>query len=256
MESTQVARMHSRTPAGEAGSLEYPALLHVRGRSPVKAVLEQLNPTACRLRSVLLFDVGSALAFDFGAAGKAIRLSGRVAERNGNGPRFSYRVTLDALPVDVEELTIAISQWRRAGASANREAAEAAAADGLARVQTRVATQFRVAFRTREGEEVSDGRAGDLSTGGLSLSCKERLAEGRLLYLRFTLPPEGAVTADGAPQPFSEMEVQARIIWQRSLGSGIFAYGVGFLEIDAANRAEIKRYVEGVRSGSPQAELR
>jgi PilZ domain len=236
--------MQSRTPAGEPGSLEYPALLHVRGRSSARAVLEQLDPTACRLRSVLLFDVGSALAFDFGTADNAIRLSGRVAERNGNGPRFSYRLTLDALPVDVEELMIAISRWRRESASGNREVAGPAAGDGLARVQTRVATQFRIAFRTRLGEEVSDARAGDLSTGGLSLSCKESLVEGRLLYLRFTLPPDGAAAPDRASQPFSEMEVQARVIWRRSVGSGIFVYGLGFVEIDAANRAEIKRYVD------------
>jgi hypothetical protein len=219
-------------------------------------VLEQINTTACRLRSVVLLDVGAALAFDFGTAGTAFRLSGRVAERNGNGPRFSYRVTLDTLPVDVAELRIAIAQWRQESASGSSQAPEASAGDGLVRVQTRVATQFPVAFRTREGEEVSDARAGDLSTGGLSLSCKESLVEGRLLYLRFTLPPDGATAADGAPRPFSEMQISARIIWRRSVGSGIFGYGLGFFELDAAHRAEIKRYVDAVRSASPKAEVR
>jgi hypothetical protein len=241
--------MQSRNPASDADSLEYPALLHARGRSPVKAVVEQLNLTGCRVRSVLLFDVGSALAFDFGPADKPFRLSGRVAERTGNGPRFTYRVVLDALPVEAEVLMLAVLQWRRQRAAGGVPAAEPAAGDGLARAQTRVATQFPVSFRTRQGEEFSDARAGDLSTAGISLSCKEPLGEGRLLYLRFTLPHEGIAGPGGSTaRPFPQMEVSARVIWRRSAGLGLFTYGLVFFEIDPAHRAEIKRYVDALRS--------
>jgi len=158
---------------------------------------------------------------------------------------------LDETPDGGEALLSAVAQWHRNRSSRAVDGPEAPAPDALKRAQIRVSTQFPVAYATRAGEECADGRAADLSTGGLSLSCKEPLGEGRLLLLRFTLPSDAVESMEGdaiARQPFAEMQLSARVVWRRAVGPGLFTYGLVFFEIDSGTRAEINRYVEAVRA--------
>jgi len=130
------------------------------------------------------------------------------------------------------------------------------------RADMRVLARFPIAYRESEAE-FKDGKAGDVSAGGLLMTCDEKLTPGDL-ELRFTLPsmaleiyPQETHSIDlrkhpttplrsEAGRPFEEMHIGGRIVMHRRLGLGKYVYGLAFMAIDTYQREEIARYVHAV----------
>lgn len=225
--------MSSQASAISSASLEYPALLAVRGLPPTNGVVERVDAGECRLRSVVHFELGTSVGFMFGPEGAELELRGKVVERTRSGPRFTYRIALEP-PADGQALGEAIERWRERDVW---PALEPQTPKGLVREARRVPTQFPIEYRI-EGEDLPvEARASDLSVGGLSLSSKHALIESMLVNLRFALPANG-----------TEIRARARVIWHRVTGPGLFAYGLAFCEMTPETRAGIEEYVAAIRA--------
>jgi hypothetical protein len=249
-------------------SLEFATTVSARGIAPANAVIERLTASECRFRTVVFFEHGEVIEVPFTTRQHVRVLArGTVVSRTQNGPRFVYTLRLDRMSGgEVDELarTMAESYRRQALSRSHEEAVrKLPTTERLSRTSVRVVTEFPVVYRTPK-EAYRDARAGDVSSGGMLLVCKEALVEGEPLELRFTLPsdalkalPEETAVIDGRRgtatpvrddlrRPFEEMTVGARVVSHRPLGNHTFAYGLAFTCLDGFMREELARYTHAV----------
>jgi hypothetical protein len=263
-----VAQRRSETTPARIASLEVPTLLFARGISPVKAVVEHITAAGCSLRTVVLLDRGSSVEFDFAIPDQpTVHVRGRVAMRVGKGPRFVYHLALDAMrPAESDALAYVTAKLHTRQARARRMErviGKLPTTDGLVRAAVRVASEFPISYRTAK-EPHRSAKAGDVSTGGLSMTCSHALLDAEMVELRFTLPsdvldvhPEQTAILDittravrreraDLRRPFEEMTVYARIVSHRAIAGGHYGYGVKFVNLDRSTRDELARYVHAV----------
>jgi hypothetical protein len=257
-------------PSKAPPSLEFPVSVSARGIAPANAILEHVSVSECRFRTVVLFDTGDGVEFAFGGQqGGTSYVRGSIVSRKANGPRFVYQMRLDRMSSkEIDELARTINEnHRRSAAARSHEQALRtlpSTADRLTRSSIRVVTQFTVVYRTPK-EPYRQGKAGDVSSGGLLITCGSVLAEGTPVELRFTLPsdvlrvyPEETVALDvrnatvtysrtDPRRPFAEMVLAARVVSAQVVGNGTHRYGLAFSGIDAYSQEEIARYTHAVQ---------
>ena len=207
----------------------------IRGVAPANAIVEQITPTECVMRCVLLFDVNAPVEFEAHLPDRPpFSVQGRIQSRTSVPPRFEYRIALQPQP---------------------QPAAPVAAirAEDLGRKHQRYDAEFWLQYRTsKEGFRAAKGR--NVSTGGLMMTCKESLVEGQFLELHFVLPSDVlAVYRFKKPsersklsKPFDDMVVQARVVHYRPLGTGLCAYGLSFVGLERRDRDQITRFVDAL----------
>jgi hypothetical protein len=204
-----------------------------RGVAPANAIVERITPTECVMRCVLLFDVNDPVEFEAHLPDQApFAVKGRIRSRVPVPPRFEYTIALQP-----EEAPPRV----------------AVRAEDLGRKHQRFEAEFTLQYRTsKEGFRKAQGR--NVSTGGLLMTCKEPVADGTFLELHFVLPSEVlAVYSFKKPsersklsQPFEDIVVQARVIHQRPVGNGQYAFGVNFIGLSREDRDQIERFVDAV----------
>ena len=250
-------------------SLEFATTVSTRGIAPANAVIEQLTAAECRFRTVVFFDIGDLVEFEFGLdPHQKVFARGAISGRAQNGPRFIYQMRLTqmtAKEVDALARAVADSQRRQAAArSHERLIRQLPTTEQLTRGSLRIATQFQIQYRTPKSG-MRDARCNDVSAGGMLMVCAEALVEGEPVELQFTLPsdvlkvfPEETVAIDlskgtvkslgnnNPRRPFKEMTVGARVVNHRPLGNGLYTYGLAFTCIDGHQTEEIARYTHAV----------
>src|SRR5262249_53582602 len=136
---------------------------------------------------------------------------------------------------------------------------------GQSRAAMRVLTQLSVLYRAAS-EEFRMGKAGNISSGGLLLTCASAFVDDAILDLRFTLPsdilgvyPEETLAIDlrnnnvrrvgrsDLRRPFEEINVKARIVSSQVVSPGVYRYGIAFVNPDGFAREEIARYVHALQ---------
>jgi hypothetical protein len=169
--------------AGVSASLEVPTMVVCNGKSPAMAIIEQLSRSQCIMRSVNTFDIGATVDFNAVIHGASpIELYGRVVSRTQNGPRYSYTISLDSSPAIAAAIEHSVAVARaRAGARADVQTG-----NGLTRASVRVPVNFPLRFSVQNGSSY-DGRATNISTGGILMNTTESLAVGATLELHFLL---------------------------------------------------------------------
>lgn len=249
-------------------SLESATVVRARGMSPANAIVEHVTATECRVRSVVMFDVGATIEFDLRLPDHdAIAISGRIATRTPAGPRFIYKVGLERMsPKQTDQLAATLANRHRN--TRLRDPAtlkELPTTDGLTRKQLRLEAEFPMQYRTAK-EGFKSAKAANISTGGLLLTCSDALVEGMYIEMHFTLPsgvlevyPEETAVLDlrnplkrrivpsKLRRPFEDMVIHGRIAFHEVHGNGVYSYGVTFCSLDRSDREEIARYVDAVR---------
>jgi c-di-GMP-binding flagellar brake protein YcgR len=127
-----------------------------------------------------------------------------------------------------------------------------------------VLAQFQMLYRTAK-EDFRPAKAGNVSSGGLLMTCAEALVEGMPVELRFTLPsdvlkvyPEETLAIDvrnatvksshsDPRRSFEEMVVGARVVTHQPVGNGTYRYGLAFTSIDGYQQEEIHRYTHAAQ---------
>jgi hypothetical protein len=211
-----------------------------RGMTLTNAIIESVSHTDCRLRAVVLFSPGTQLEFDFGLPADTIRLRGRVHSRSGNGPRFFYTLLLDELtPQQTARVDAALAGWKAQRGVAPMLDCESVPNE-LVRANARVASQFGIEFRAGD-DDFAPAHAGDISSGGLSMTCTVAMTVGTLLDLRLALPgdPSGEV-----------LRLRARVVWNRVVSPAAIYYGLAFCQASSNAIEQIRSYVQQSRMPS------
>lgn len=264
--STTSATKPTETVSAPA-SLEFATLVSARGIAPANAIVEHLTASECRFRTVVFFDHGDVVEFEFGVDASVL-VRGSVASRTAKGPRFEYRMRLDrmsAKEIDLLARAVSESQRRQALARSHQRAvAKIPTTERLTRDSVRVLAQFAIQYRTSK-EDWRTAKAGNVSSGGMLMTCGDALVEGMPVELRFTLPsdvlkifPEETAVLDlrngtvrtsrnDPRRPFAEMAVGARVVTHQPVGNGIYRYGIAFTSIDVYHQEEIARYTNAVQ---------
>ena len=253
-----------------AASLEVTATVSCYGIAPSNAIIEELDATSCRFRTVVSFDAGAPVDLATEVWGEPAMLRGTVVKRTVQSPRFTYQIRLDRMPADsARELADEINErQRRATVEKNVEAiANIPTTERLIRSSVRVPTDFSIVYRTaKSGYKVAE--ACDVSSGGLLMLCDTELTIGAAMELRFTLPsdvlanyPEETVSIDTEAgtvaslgdrdlrRPFQEMTLGAVVADDHSRGGEIRSYGVRFTSVTEQQTKEIERYTGAVTRG-------
>ena len=251
---TRTSWIGSKAPAQEVRSVRSRALggpsfkttVRARGLGPAGGYIDGMTDEDCILRTVALLDVDSQVEFDaVRADGSSYVVRGRIRSRLSVPPRFEYAVELERPKLIVDP----------------RSPADEAGTRRRVRLEIEFPLQYRTA---KEGSKA--GKARNVSTGGLLMTCREALVEGMVLELYFVLPSDvlnvypqrstvfdfrGGFKRRSVPsklrRPFDDIVVSARIVHHRPLGEGFYAYGVSFLHLDRRVAAEIGRFVDAVR---------
>jgi hypothetical protein len=257
-----------------AHSLEMPIVMSVRRLpAPVYGTLMDITGHSARIRSLVLMERGTEIEFDLGiGSGAPLTISARVEVRRNapSGARFEYHVVfenmaeaqLDGLARHVRELE------RRSAASRSIQKAIDAVptTDRERRGSYRALTAFPVLF-SRNGEEWSEGRVGDISSTGIRMNCSELIAIGTMVDMRLTLPssvldvypeetaildlsqptPRKIMSRPDMRRPFTEMAIRGRVVTRFQPVRDREVYGVAFLEIDGYQREEIARFTHAIQ---------
>jgi hypothetical protein len=170
---------------GMGASLEAPTMVSTGGKPPVMAIIEQLDAARCRMRSVNFFEVGAIVQFNAVIHGTApIPLRGTIVSRTQEGPRYTYVAALDAASANAAgAIDRAVGVARSRG---SRAAPEVQTNNGLTRSSVRVPVDLPLRFTAPSGSSC-DGRATNISTGGILMNTTEKLEVGASLELHFLL---------------------------------------------------------------------
>jgi hypothetical protein len=258
-------------------SIELPIAVEVDGLpAPVYGTLINISETGCRFRSLILIDRDRDVNFELKRPGHtAIHLRGNVVSRSTppTGGGYEYGITFKQNAGARAALGKEIHELQRREAAARADARPATV--GTTPAPARSAKQRRESVRTLVGFSVRyriPGRAGvtaeanDVSTGGLRLITSDKLTNGTLVEMRFTLPnsvlwvyPAAEDRTEITPfgprriripdnrRPFEEMIVHGRIVSRFAPSRDREVYGVAFTDIDGYQREEIARFTHAVQ---------
>jgi hypothetical protein len=200
-------------------SLEYETTVSARGIAPANAVVEQIDGTQCRLRTVVLFDVGETIEFALRSSHRdEVTVRGTVASLEIKGHRFAYVMRLDKMSAnEIAALRKVLDAFDALDDFADRAEGEVppAAIDHLMRNCARIPADFDITFRT-PAFDFKPAKAVDISRSGLLISCAEVLVPGVPLEIRFTLPGRRA----------KEVTLAARVVTRQEPVRGTFLYGL------------------------------
>jgi len=221
-------------------SLEYETTVSARGIAPANAVVEQIDGTQCRLRTVVLFDVGETIEFSLRSRGRGeVIVRGTVAAYEIKVHRFVYVMRLDRMSAsEIAALRKVIDALDALDRFAEADVTELppAAIEDLIRTCARIPVDFAITFRT-PAVDFKPAKAVDLSRSGLLMSCDEVLAPGAPLEVRFTLPGRKA----------KEVTFAARVVTRQEPRKGSFLYGLAVTHIDDQERGLLDGYVNAAR---------
>lgn len=217
-------------------SLEYETTVSARGIAPANAVVEQIDASQCRLRTIVLFDPGDSIEFALARSGggeAAVR--GTVATRLSKGPRFVYIIRLDRMSAkEIDALNETLDDLDE---SAAEPEIQPASPDGLTRASLRVPVNFDITFRT-PAIDFRPAKAIDISTSGLMMSCDELLVPGVPVELRLSLPGRRSA---------KELTLGARVVTRQEPLKGTFLYGLALTCVSNRLRGQLDRYVNAAR---------
>jgi hypothetical protein len=200
-------------------------MVSVNGTPAVMAIIEELTPKYCRLRSINAFKVGDHLLFDFTLRGaKMLELTGTVQSSAMNGTRRSYVVALEAAEED--DVVAALDAAQRFAVAHPRR--DVPSANGLTRASARIPVDMEVEYRLAGGTSQS-ARATNVSAGGVLFNSMDAIAVGSAVELRFRLP--------GATHILS---VHARVVAHQHESPN---YNMAFFNIDPKVREELEAFV-------------
>jgi hypothetical protein len=209
---------------GTGASLEAPTMVTALGGAPVMAIIEQITTMQCEMRSVNRFDVGAQVEFNLVLHGTApIVVRGTVSSRAQNGPRFRYEIALNATLAESAaiERAVLIARSRSSG-----RATEVSTGNGLTRSSIRIPVNFALQY-TPEGGGTFSARATNISTGGILLNAREKLAVGTSLELKFLLNE-------------TPVSVTGRIVAHQEATPN---YNIAFFDVRESVKETLARYI-------------
>ncbi|MGB6987349.1 MAG: PilZ domain-containing protein [Candidatus Aquilonibacter sp.] len=266
-------------------SIELPIAVEIAGLpAPVYGTLINISETGCRLRSLILIDRERDVSFELKRPGHAaIRLRGKIVSRStppvGGGYEYGVAFTLTNAEKAVLRKEIQEMQRREALARAESRpttAGTTAPAIAKAEKQRRGSVRTMVGFPVRyriPGRPSMTAEANDVSTGGLRLITPDKLGNGTMVELRFTLPnsalwvyPAAEDRTEITPfgprrvrvpdnrRSFEEMIVHGRIVSRFAPSRDREVYGVQFTDIDGYQREEVARFTHAVQLAKLRSE--
>jgi hypothetical protein len=266
-------------------SIELPIAVEIAGLpAPVYGTLINISETGCRLRSLILIDRERDVGFELKRPGHpAIRLRGKVVSRSTPpaGGGYEYGVTFTLTKSEKAVLGKEIQEMQRREALARAEsrpttvgstAPQLVKAAKQRRGSVRTLIGFPVRYRI-PGRPAMTAEANDVSTGGLRLITPEKLENGTMVELRFTLPnsvlwvyPAAEDRTEITPfgprriripdnrRSFENMIVHGRIVSRFAPNRDREVYGVQFTDIDGYQREEVARFTHAVQLAKLRAE--
>lgn len=219
-------------------SLEYETTVSARGIAPANAVVEHIDGSQCRLRTIVLFDLGDTIEFSLSSTGKGeVVVRGTVAECTIKGHRFVYDMRLDRMSANeiaaLRKVLDALHALDELADSIEPEAGPAAI-DDLLRACARIPANFDITFRT-PAFDFKPAKAVDISRSGLLMNCSELLVPGVPVEVRITLPGRKA----------KEIALAARVVTRQEAHGGTFLYGLALTCVGDHERGLLDRYVTG-----------
>jgi hypothetical protein len=209
----------------KSASLECPTMVSANGSPAVMGIIEELNPNACRLRSISEFQIGDRLQFDFTLRGaNKLQLSGHVSTVTQSGNRRSCTVALDS--TDADAIVIALDAAQRFAVA--RPVHDVHTGNGLTRTSARIPIDVELQYSI-PGKPPETARATNVSTGGILLNSNDAIPVGANLEVRFGLP--------GADH---HITVNARVVAHQHESPN---YNMAFFNVDAKVRAELEAFV-------------
>lgn len=200
-------------------------MVSAKGASPVMGIIEELNPKACRLRSINEFSIGDRVHFDFALRGaKRLELSGAILMASQNGTRYSYTIALDA--EDSDAIIVALDAAQRFAAA--RPTHDVQTGNGLTRASARIPIDAELEYSVT-GKPPQKARATNVSTGGILLNSNDTIAVGASLEIRFRLPGAG-----------HDISVNARVVAHQQESPN---YNLAFFNVDPTVREELAAFV-------------
>jgi hypothetical protein len=204
-------------------SLEVPTMVNAGG-SPVMAIIENLNASECRMRSVNTFAIGARVAFALTIHGApSVPLEGTIASIKQNGPRFSYVVSLHTTLMQRDAITRAVDVARSRAA----HAADVKTENGLTRASVRVPVNVEIRY-AQPGKPAQTARALNISTGGLYMNVLDEIPVGTTLELDI---PLGA----------TRVKVHGRVVAHQAATPN---YNIAFFEITHEAREGIAHFID------------
>jgi hypothetical protein len=209
---------------GVGASLEAPTMVTANGKSPVMAIIEHLSRSQCIMRSVNAFDIGAIVEFSAVIHGaSSIPLNGTITTRTQNGPRCKYSVSLESSPSIAAAIEHAVDVAR---ARAEGRRPDVHTNNGLTRASVRVPVDFALRFTVEKGAP-QNGRATNISTGGILMNTQENLTVGTTLEIHFML--------DDVP-----VSVRGRIVAHQESTPN---YNIAFFDVREVVKETLARFV-------------
>jgi hypothetical protein len=264
-------------------SIELPIAVEIDGLpAPVYGTLINISETGCRIRSLILIDRDRDVSFELKRPGHpAIHLRGKVVSRSTppTGGGYEYGITFKQTNSERAALSKEIQEMQRREAAARADARPATTgttASALSAKQRRGSVRTLVGFPVRyriPGRPGMTAEANDVSTGGLRLITADKLENGTLVELRFTLPnsvlwvyPTAEERTEITPfgprriripdnrRSFEEMIVHGRVVSRFAPNRDREVYGVQFTDIDGYQREEVARFTHAVQLAKLRSE--
>lgn len=200
-------------------------MVSANGSSSVMGIIEDLNPKACRLRSINEFVIGDHVRFDFTLRGaKRLDLSGHVLMATQNGLRRSYTIALES--TDADAIVVALDAAQRF--SAERPVHDVQAPSGLTRSSARIPIDAELEY-CLAGKSPQKARATNVSVGGILLNSTENIAVGASLEVIFRLPGSD-----------HDISAHARVVAHQQETPN---YNMAFFNVDPKVREELAAFV-------------
>jgi len=248
--------------------------VHMKSNPDFVATLVDISETGCRLRAALTLEIGTELSFDWNRRNKPpLRLNGRVVTRRRTEGTmlYDYGLAFQNLKEDAKDAIIAeMLELQRRDAMRNVPmessiAKQVAAQLGTRRSAYRTPVEFEVFYTLagRFGKRL--GTASDLSLGGMRLEANEKLPEGSVIDLAFTLPNqylkvyegehaeteispfgERTVVKKAVVKPFEPMRVQGRVVNVFKEAPKV-QHGIAFVDPHPFVVSEIGRFIHAVQ---------
>jgi hypothetical protein len=205
-------------------SLEVPTMVSAGGGSPVMAIIEALNASECKMRSVNAFAIGARVEFALTIHGRpSIALEGTIASIKQNGPRFLYVVSLRPTQLQRDAILRAVES------AASRAATRDVKTDnGLTRASVRIPVDIELRY-TLAGGPAGTARALNISTGGVYINATAEIPVGAALELDIPLGAE-------------RVKVHGRVVAHQATTPN---YNIAFYEITSETRERLAHFIDG-----------